>query len=65
MIGSAIAFVLMKVLTGVFDPPPDTAAVPVVYLAGVAGLVAAAVAIAGRATLRALRRPSAEQLRDL
>jgi putative ABC transport system permease protein len=65
VIAGAIAFVLVKVLTGVFDPPPDAASVPVAYLAGVVVLVAAAVAVAGRATLRALRRPSAEQLRDL
>jgi putative ABC transport system permease protein len=65
VIASAIGFVLVKVLTGVFDPPPSAPAVPAVYLAGVAVLVAAAVAVAGRATLRALRRPSAEQLRDL
>jgi putative ABC transport system permease protein len=65
VIASAIAFVLVKVLTGVFDPPPDAPAVPLAYLAGVAALVAAAVALAGRATLRGFRGPSADRLRDL
>jgi putative ABC transport system permease protein len=65
VMASVIAFVLVKVLTGVFDPPPSAPAVPAAYLVAVAVLVAAAVAIAGRATLLALRRPSAEQLRDL
>ena len=54
-IAGAIAFVLVKVLTGVFDPPPDAPAIPWGYIAGVAVLIACAVAAAGALTLRALR----------
>src|SRR5581483_6790681 len=43
LIGAVIAWVisrmLVKVLTGVFDPPPDVLAVPWDYLAAVAALV--------------------------
>jgi putative ABC transport system permease protein len=60
-----IAEMLVKVLTGVFDPPPDALAVPWRYLATVLALVAVAVASAGTLTLRALRRPAIEELRDL
>ena len=57
---------LVKVLTGVFDPPPDALAVPWGYLAAVLALTRRApVAAAGAATLRALRRPAIEELREL
>ena len=69
MLGTLIAVgfsrVLVKVLTGVFDPAPDSLAVPWVYLAVVLALTLAAVAAAGALTLRALRRPGVEQLRDI
>jgi putative ABC transport system permease protein len=68
-LGAAAAVVLsnmlVKVLTGVFDPPPDYLSVPWGYLGAVVGLTLAAVLLAGAATLRALRRPAIEELRDL
>jgi putative ABC transport system permease protein len=67
--GSVIAVVitrmLVKVLTGVFDPPPDVLAVPWAYLATLLALTIGAVGVAGIATLRRLRRPAIEELRDL
>ena len=36
ILGEAVAFLLVKVLTGVFDPPPDTLFQPWIYLALVA-----------------------------
>jgi putative ABC transport system permease protein len=69
LLGTATAAVisrmLVKVLTGVFDPPPDALAVPWGYLGAVAALTLVAVAVAGSVTLRVLRRPAIEQLRDL
>jgi putative ABC transport system permease protein len=62
---TALSIMLVKVLTGVFDPPPDSLAVPWLYLAGVLGLTVAAIAAAGAATLRSLRRPTVEELREL
>jgi putative ABC transport system permease protein len=63
--GWVLAQMLVKVLSGVFDPPPAHLAVPWGYLtlvgvAGVAGLVAATAA-----SVRASRRSVAEELRDL
>ncbi len=53
ILGSAMAVgisvMLVKVLTGVFDPPPDVLSVPWGYLAGLLALVLAAVAAAGAA----------------
>jgi putative ABC transport system permease protein len=64
-IATGLSVLLVKVLTGVFDPPPDTLAVPWLYLAGAAAVSLAATGIAATVTLRALRRPSIETLRDL
>jgi len=64
-IATGLSIMLVRVLTGVFDPPPDHLSIPWGYLAAVSALVLAAVAAAGTLTLRALRRPAIEQLRDL
>jgi len=61
----ALSAMIVKVLTGVFDPPPDSLAVPAGYL----GVTAAAVALvlAGAAVLasRTSGRPPVEELREL
>jgi putative ABC transport system permease protein len=64
-IAGGLSFMLVKVLTGVFDPPPDVLAVPWGYLGSLIVLILAAVTAAGALTLRALRRPAIEELRDL
>ncbi|MEO7198029.1 MAG: FtsX-like permease family protein, partial [Solirubrobacterales bacterium] len=65
LIAAGLSIVLVKVLTGVFDPPPDTLSLPWAYLATVTAVAAIAVLTATTLTLRALRRPSIEALRDL
>jgi putative ABC transport system permease protein len=65
VIATGISDMLVKVLTGVFDPPPDVLAVPWGYLAGLTALACGGVVAAGAVTLRALRRPAIEELRDL
>jgi putative ABC transport system permease protein len=62
---AGIAAMLIKVLTGVFDPPPTAPAVPWGYLLALAGACCVAVALAGAGTLRALRAPAIHELRDL
>ena len=64
-IAAVLSITLVDVLTGVFDPPPDALAIPWGYLLGLAGAVIATVVAAGVITLRALRRPAIEELRDL
>jgi putative ABC transport system permease protein len=65
-VGAAVVTeMLIRVLTGVFDPPPDTLAIPWGYLGAVVALTVGAVGTAGAATLRALRRPAVEELREL
>jgi putative ABC transport system permease protein len=65
LIGASIAYLLVKVLTGIFDPPPASANVPWTYiltlLALVLGVTVSIVAGVGRLVGRA--GPSA--LRDL
>jgi putative ABC transport system permease protein len=61
--GWGLAEVIVKILTGVFDPPPEQLSVPWAYLA-TAGLTAvAALAAGGAGMLRATRRAGIEALR--
>ena len=55
---------LVKLLTGVFDPPPEGLAIPVAYLGGVGMIVAGIVWLAIRIAQRRLDGSSAELLRE-
>ncbi len=63
--GGVLAEMLVKVLTGVFDPPPAALSIPWGYLTLVALIAAAAVAAAGLITVRSASRVSAAALREL
>lgn len=62
---AAITLMLVKVLTGVFDPPPSHLAIPWPYLAVLVVVALAAVAAATATAVRAARRAPLEALRDL
>ncbi|KAA3447008.1 ABC transporter permease [Mesorhizobium sp. SARCC-RB16n] len=62
--GVATAWMLVKLLTGVFDPPPETLSVPWIYLGTVLCLVAASV-IAAVLFARPPLEKDGEHLRDL
>ncbi len=55
LLGVAVAHMLVRLLTGVFDPPPDTVSVPWLYIAI---LFATAAVATGAAVIWALRRSS-------
>lgn len=61
----ALTEMLVKVLTGVFDPPPAALAVPLGYLAATVGAVILALAAAALFSARRSTRPSVEELREL
>ncbi len=63
--GVAIAQVLVKDLTGVFDPPPDALLVPWLYLALLLVLAVTATVMAIRAAFAASRQPVVQGLRNL
>jgi putative ABC transport system permease protein len=63
--GGLEALIIVKILTGVFDPPPEGLSVPWAYLLLVVGVVAASAALAVVLAVRAARRPALEVLRDL
>lgn len=65
LIGWALSEMLVKVLTGVFDPPPASLAVPGGYLALTTGAAVAAVLAAALNGIRSAGRPAVEELRDL
>ncbi|WP_427925039.1 ABC transporter permease [Streptomyces sp. cg40] len=65
VIGWALSEMLVKVLTGVFDPPPASLSVPSGYLVLTAGAAMAAVLAAALNGIRSAGRPAVEELRDL
>ncbi|MDX6329285.1 MAG: putative transport system permease protein, partial [Streptomycetaceae bacterium] len=64
-LGWALSQMLVKVLTGVFDPPPERLAVPWSYLTALAVAVALALAAAAYAAVRHARQPPLTELREL
>ncbi|MFC8345083.1 FtsX-like permease family protein [Streptomyces sp. NPDC057280] len=65
LIGWALSQMLVKVLTGVFDPPPAGLSVPGAYLALTGAAALAAIVAAALNGIRRTRRPAVEELRDL
>jgi len=63
--GWTLSEMLVKVLSGVFDPAPAHLSVPWAYLGGVAALAAAGLVAAALAAIRAARRPPLTVLREL
>ncbi|MGH3320325.1 MAG: FtsX-like permease family protein [Streptosporangiaceae bacterium] len=64
-LGWGLSEMLIKVLTGVFDPPPAHLAVPWPYLGGVAAIGLAGFLLAAYTATRSARRPAIAVLRDL
>lgn len=63
--GSVLSVMLVKVLHGVFDPPPGTIAVPWPYLGGAAAVTAGALAaVSAAAVVMITRRPAHTLIRD-
>jgi len=65
VLGWLLSQMLVKVLTGVFDPPPSTIAVPWAYLTITVLAVVTALGIAAILSARASTQPAVEELRDL
>ncbi|CAN5602187.1 hypothetical protein BH09ACT7_BH09ACT7_55150 [soil metagenome] len=63
--GSVLSVMLVKVLTGVFDPPPDTIAVPWLYVGSVTVLTVGALAAVSAVAVVAAHRPAISVIRDL
>ncbi|MEU8488880.1 FtsX-like permease family protein [Streptomyces sp. NPDC048641] len=65
LIGWALSEMLVKVLTGVFDPPPAALSVPGSYLVLTALAATVAILAAALNGVRRAARPAVEELRDL
>lgn len=63
--GWVLSYVTVKILTGVFDPPPAHLSIPWTYLAALGLVTAIAIITAGAGMIRATRRPAVEIVRDL
>jgi putative ABC transport system permease protein len=65
LIAWGLSRMLVTVLTGVFDPPPATIAVPWTYLTVTVTAILAAITLATLAAARSSARPAVEELREL
>jgi putative ABC transport system permease protein len=64
-VGWLLSQVLVKVLTGVFDPPPAALTIPWVYLGATVLITAVGLGVAAAGALRQDRRASVSVLREL
>lgn len=64
-LGMGLAQVLVKVLQGVFDPPPEHLVLPWIYLMGLALAAVFSTALAVLGMKQVCRRPTVEELRKL
>jgi putative ABC transport system permease protein len=65
LVGTTIAYLLIKVLTGIFDPPPAAATVPWGYLTLLVALVAGVTVLVVAGVGRLVSRAGPTELRDL
>lgn len=63
--GWGLSYLLVKVLTGVFDPPPSSLTFPWVYLAAVAVCAIGAIAVGAAYVSSRTRRNAREYLREI
>lgn len=63
--GWLLSYVIVKILTGVFDPPPDHLSIPWAYLATLCIVVVAAIVLAAEGAIRSSERPAVQIIRDL
>jgi putative ABC transport system permease protein len=63
--GSVLSVMLVKVLSGVFDPPPAALAIPWGYLGTVTAATILALTVVSAAAVRVVRRPAIGALREL
>jgi putative ABC transport system permease protein len=63
--GWLLSEVLVKILTGVFDPPPDVLAIPWSYLTLTIAVAVSAVTVAAAFAVRDASKPQLSVLRDI
>jgi putative ABC transport system permease protein len=65
VIGTVVAYLLVKTLTGIFDPAPAAATVPWGYLVWLVGLVSGVTVLVVTVMGRLVARAGPQELRDL
>ncbi|USU18541.1 FtsX-like permease family protein [Paraburkholderia fungorum] len=63
--GFAVAWMLVKLLTGVFDPPPEVLNVPWLYLAALVGVAFVSVVFAVMGAQLETRIPAVQRMREI
>jgi putative ABC transport system permease protein len=56
---------LVKLLTGIFDPPPDVLSLPWLYLGVLIAVAFISVSVAVLSARREMRTPAVQRLREL
>jgi putative ABC transport system permease protein len=64
-IGAILSMMLVKVLSGVFDPPPSVLAIPWPYLSALFAITVGGLGAVGAAALTAARRSVVTVLHEL
>jgi hypothetical protein len=65
ILGAALSQMLVRVLTGIFDPPPTALSVPWTYLAAIAVVLIVAISAVSGVTIRLARRSPLTVLGEL
>jgi putative ABC transport system permease protein len=65
LIGFTLAWMLVKLLTGIFDPPPDVLSLPWLYLGVLIAVAFISVSVAVLSARREMRTPAVQRLREL
>jgi putative ABC transport system permease protein len=65
LVGFVLAWMLVKLLTGAFDPPPEFLSIPWVYLGTLIGIALVSVAVAVVGALRETRVPAVQRMREI
>ena len=65
LIGFALAWMLVKLLTGAFDPPPEALSVPWGYVCTLIGVALISVAAATTGAMRETRIPAVQRMREI
>jgi len=63
--GFALAWMLVKLLTGAFDPPPEFLSIPWAYVGALIGVALVSVVFAVIGALRETRVPAVQRMREI
>jgi putative ABC transport system permease protein len=64
-IGFLLAWMLVKLLTGAFDPPPEALSIPWIYIIALIGVALVSVTVAVLGAMRETKVPAVQRMREI